>query len=241
MTYKLLWQDQFDKDGYLNSDIWTIETGGNGFGNNEAQFYTNQEKNIYVKDQMLHIVAHKEDYEHRHYTSGKLSTYQKKHIKYGRIEVEAKLPKGSGTWPAIWLLGENKKEVGWPMCGEIDLIEHIGRRPGQFHFSLHTQTFNHKKNNHLTYVYDDLSLLDDFQTYSMEWDEGQISFYINQKLMATFKKSKHATQEDWPYDQPFHLIINLAIGGHWGGAIDESIFPVEFKIKSIKVYERSES
>jgi beta-glucanase (GH16 family) len=241
MTYKLLWQDNFDQDGFLDPDIWTIETGGSGFGNNEAQFYTNQEKNIFVKDHMLHIQAHKENYENRNYTSGKLVTYQKKHIKYGRIEVEAKLPKGKGTWPAIWLLGENKKETGWPLCGEIDLIEHIGRRPGQFHFSLHTKSFNHKNNNHLTYVYEDLSLLDGFQVFSIEWDEKQISFYINNRQMATFKKSKNATVEDWPYDQPFYLIINLAIGGHWGGDIDDNIFPVELNIKSVKVYERSGS
>jgi beta-glucanase (GH16 family) len=196
MTYKLLWQDSFDKDGYLNPDIWTVETGGHGFGNNESQFYTNQDKNVFVKDQMLHITAHKEIYEHKNYTSGKISTYQKKHIKYGRIEVDAKLPKGKGTWPAIWLLGENKKEAGWPLCGEIDLIEHIGRRPGQFHFSLHSKSFNHRTNNHLTYVYEDLALLEGFQKFSIEWDEKQISFYINNKLMATFKKSNGASIED---------------------------------------------
>ncbi len=241
MNYKLLWQDTFEKEGNLDPDIWTIETGGHGFGNNESQFYTNQEKNIFVKDQMLHIAAHKEAYEHRNYTSAKISTYQKKHIRYGRIEVEAKLPKGKGTWPAIWLLGENKKEAGWPLCGEIDLIEHIGRRPGQFHFSLHSKSFNHRKNNHLTYVYEDLSLLEGFQIFSIDWDEKQISFYINNKLMATFKKSNGASIEDWPFDQPFYLIINLAIGGHWGGDIDDQIFPVELQIKSVKVYERSES
>lgn len=239
MTYKLVWQDEF-KEKTLNKDIWNIDTGGRGFGNNEDQFYTDEEKNIFIKDEMLHIVAHKENYENRSYTSGKITTKNKKVIQYGRIEVMAKVPKGKGTWPAIWLLGANIKEVGWPLCGEIDLMEHVGKRPGEFHFSLHSKSFNHRLYNHPTYVHEDLNLLEDFHLYSFDWDEESITFYVDQKHIVTFKKSEHASVEDWPFNHPYYFIINLAIGGNWGGDIDESIFPVEFKIKHVKVYERSE-
>ena len=240
MSYKLLWQDLFDQDKTLNPDIWNIETGGTGFGNNEHQFYTDQEKNLFIKDQTLHIVAHKEDYQTKNYTSAKITTRGKKHIKYGRIEVKAHIPKGRGTWPAIWLLGENVKEVGWPLGGEIDLMEHVGKNPGHFHFSLHSKSYNHIKYNHPTYVYENLSLLDDFHLYRLDWEEDEISFYVDDKHIVTFKKQDGATEEQWPFNKPYFFILNLAIGGNWGGAIDDSIFPVEFKIKYVKVYERSE-
>ena len=239
MAYKLLWQDLFDQEK-LNETIWNIETGGHGFGNKENQFYTNQSKNIFIKDQILHIVAHKEDYENCHYTSGKLTSRHKKHIQYGRVEVAAKIPQGRGTWPAIWFLGENIKEVGWPMCGEIDLMEHVGNNPGYVHFSLHSKEYNHVKQNHPTFIHRDLNLLDDFHTYFIEWDFGYVTFGIDDQAIVTFHQEDKLTDAAWPFNQPFYLILNLAIGGTWGGAIDDSIFPIEFLIKSVKVYERSD-
>lgn len=239
MTNKLVWEELFDQD-QLDLNTWNIDTGGHGFGNNEDQYYTEQEKNLYIKDQILHIVAHKQVYKNRNYTSAKISTKNKKHIKYGRIDVKANVPKGMGTWPAIWLIGENIKENGWPMCGEIDIMEHVGNHEGYFHFSLHSKAFNHKKNNHPTYVYENTNFLEEFHIYRLEWDENSVSFYVDDIHMATFNKPHDATVEQWPFDQPFYLILNLAIGGNWGGYIDDSIFPVAFKIKSIKVYERSD-
>lgn len=240
MSYKLLWQDLFDQGSQLDLATWNIETGGTGFGNKEAQFYTNQEKNLFIKDQTLHIVAHKEAYQGSDYTSAKITTKGKKHIQYGRIEVMAHVPKGKGTWPAIWLLGEDVREVGWPLGGEIDLMEHVGKNPGHFHFSLHSKAYNHIKYNHPTYIHEDLELLNDFHLYRLDWDEDQISFYVDDKHIITFSKESHATEEQWPFNKPYFFILNLAIGGNWGGAIDDSIFPVELKIKYVKVYERSE-
>lgn len=238
MTYKLLWQDEFLKDGQPDDSIWTIETGGHGFGNNEDQFYTAQEKNAYVKDGMLHIVAIKEAYEHRNYTSAKLITKGKKSVGYGKLEVMAKLPKGHGTWPAIWLLGDNIKEVGWPMCGEIDLMEHVGKNPDHIHFSLHSKNYNHHIGNQPTYVFNENKFIDEFHLYQMIWDEKSISFYLDDKHMVTFEKGQKKTDADWPFDQSFYLILNLAIGGWWGGDIDDSMFPVEMLVKYVKVYER---
>ncbi len=240
MSYKLVWQDLFDQNDKLDSNIWNIETGGSGFGNKEDQYYTDEEKNLFIKDNTLHIVAHKENYKEKNYTSAKITTRGKKYIKYGRLDVMAHVPKGRGTWPAIWLLGENVKEVGWPLGGEIDLMEHVGKNPGNFHFSLHSKAYNHNKFNHPTYVHEDLNLLEGFHLYRLDWDENQISFYVDEKHIITFSKKENATIEEWPFDQPFFFILNLAIGGTWGGSIDDSIFPVELKIKYVKAYERSE-
>jgi len=239
MTYKLVWQDLFNQD-HLDESIWNIETGGHGFGNKEDQYYTDQTKNLYIKDQTLHIVAHKETYQDKSYTSAKITTKEKKHIKYGSIYVMAHVPKGKGTWPAIWLLAEDVKNIGWPLAGEIDIMEHVGKDPGSFHFSLHTGAYNHRKNNHKTYVHKNTSLLDGFHLYRLDWDESSISYYVDNEHIVTFDKPDDHSIEAWPFDKPFYLIFNLAIGGTWGGEIDDSIFPVEFKIKYIKVYERSE-
>ncbi len=238
--YNLLWEDQFDQDGKPNPDIWEIQSGGQGFGNNEDQYYTKRLENVYVKNGILHIIGLKEEYEHRHYTSGKLVTYQKKHIQYGKLEVTAKLPKGKGTWPAIWLLGENIKKVGWPLCGEIDLMEHVGKNHGHIHFSLHSERYNHKYFNHPTFIIKDETVSDAFHTYGIEWEEDQISFIFDQKHVVTFHKEVGGTEHEWPFNQPFYLILNLAIGGNWGGEIDNSIFPLDFQISSVKVYERVE-
>ncbi len=239
--YRLLWEDQFKINGKPDDRIWDIQKGGQGFGNNEDQYYTDHLENVYVKDGMLHIVGLKEEYEHRHYTSGKLVTYKKQHIKYGKLEVEAKLPAGNGTWPAIWLLGENIKRVGWPLCGEIDVMEHVGKNHGHVHFSLHSDTYNHKLCNHPTYVIENQRVTDEFHTYGIEWQEQQITFTFDHEKVITFKKEIGDTDREWPFDQPFYLILNLAIGGNWGGVIDDTIFPVEFLIKSVKVFERVDS
>ena len=240
--YELLWEDHFDVDGPVNPDIWNVDVGGSGFGNNEDQFYTNRPENIYCKDSILHIVGRKEDFEHRHYTSAKITTFGKKSIGYGKIEVRAKLPKGKGTWPAIWMLGESiRSGAGWPRCGEIDIIENVGRNPEEMHFSLHSEMYNHKINTHQTYFETVPGILDDFQVFSLIWEENFITFMINDKEYVTFKKGedgRDTTESGWPYIPPYFLIINFAIGGNWGGKIDDSIFPQEFLIDYVKVYER---
>jgi beta-glucanase (GH16 family) len=240
MPYKLLWADLFEHNGQPDPTIWNLIKGGSGFGNNESQFYTDRPKNVFIQDGILNIVAYHEPFEHREYTSAKLTTAKKKTIGYGRVEVVAQLPQGAGTWPAIWFLGNNISEVGWPLCGEIDLMEHIGRNPKHIHFSLHSKTYNFHKNNQPTSIVVQEDIFEGFHTYAMEWDDQHITFLLDEVPYATFTKQSNDTPEQWPFDQGFYLILNLAIGGNWGGAIDDTIFPVSLRIKSVKVYESGE-
>ncbi|MFU8792518.1 MAG: family 16 glycosylhydrolase [Acholeplasmataceae bacterium] len=239
MSYKLVWQDLFDQDGHPNKIFWVHETGGHGFGNHEAQFYTDRLDNSYVKDGHLYIVAKKEDYQKNKYTSAKLTTYQKNHMSSGRIEVMAQLPLGHGTWPAIWLLGENfKSNVDWPLCGEIDLLEHVGHHPNYVHFSLHSKNAYFHLNNQLNKIVFKEGLIKGFHEYSMDWTADSITFYLDKVEQVTFTKKPNATIEDWPFNQPFYLILNLALGGSWGGPIDDAMLPSTFVFKYVKVYEK---
>jgi beta-glucanase (GH16 family) len=240
MGYKLLFEDLFETEGLPNPHIWDIEKGGHGFGNQEDQYYTQRLKNVFIKDGILTITAHKEDYYHRHYTSAKLTTKNKKSISYGRVEVMASLPKGAGTWPAIWFLGDNIQTVGWPQSGEIDLMEHVGKNPEFIHFSLHSEGKNHHIGNQPTAFFKIPGILEGFHEYRMDWDETSIRFYLDGKHYVTFHQHEGDTSIQWPFHQGFYLILNLAIGGTWGGPIDDSIFPVSMKFKYVKVYERSE-
>lgn len=240
MSYQLVWQDLFEKEGKPDEKIWNLEVGGHGFGNDERQFYTDSLKNAFIKDHVLYIKSYQEKYEHRGYTSAKLTTLNKKHIQYGRIEVMAKVPQGAGTWPAIWLLGIDMKEVGWPRCGEIDLMEHVGHNPDVIHFSLHSKTRHHHIKNQPTKVITVPKVTQTFHEYAFDWDEKGITFYLDGVVQASFKKQMGSTVEEWPFDHPFYLILNTAIGGTWGGPIDDSIFPTSFEFKYVKVYERSE-
>ncbi len=240
MKYKLIWQDLFEVDGKPNEAYWVMETGGHGFGNNEQQYYTDELKNVYVKDGILNIVGHKENYQNQSYTSAKITTENKKLIMHGKIEVVAKIPPGNGTWPAIWLLGNQFRTKGWPLCGEIDLMEHVGHHQNIVHFSLHSKTNHFQIKNQFTKVIKQEDLVSQFHAYSMTWSKDEISFFLDDKIQQTFKKTKNSEEDKWPFNQPFYLIINLALGGTWGGKIDDSIFPVTFQIKSVKIYERSE-
>jgi beta-glucanase (GH16 family) len=193
---------------------------------------------VFIKNGILNIVAYKEKHLNREYTSAKLTTLNKKSIKYGRVEVMAKIPEGAGTWPAIWFLGENMREVGWPLCGEIDLMEHVGKNPKHIHFSLHSKSYNFHRHNQPTEVVFKDDIFEGFHEYAMNWDEKSISFELDKVHVATFTKKKNDKVDEWPFDQNMYLILNLAIGGNWGGAIDDSIFPVSIQFKYVKVYER---
>lgn len=240
MGFKLVWKDEFHEEGKPSLEHWHLETGGHGFGNAEAQYYTDRLDNVYVKEGILHIVGKKEAYENCEYTSAKLTTKDKHLIMYGRIEVMAKIPRGLGTWPAIWLLGDNMQEVGWPTCGEIDLMEHVGHNEESIHFSLHALGHHHLIGNQPTCVRKIPGILDDFHEFALEWDPQGISFFLDGKHEVTFLRENYPEMSFWPFDQPFYLILNLALGGTWGGPIDDTIFPVEFLIKYVKVYERSD-
>ena len=233
-NYKLVWEEQF-VGSQLDESIWNFELGNGcpnlcGWGNNELQVYT--KNNHFVKDGYLTIIAKKVDGQ---YSSTRITTKSNKEFKYGRIETRAKLPIGKGIWPAFWMLGSNISEVGWPKCGEIDILEYIGKEPDVIFTSLHTQashgnTINTKKTKIET-------IEEGFHIYAVDWNEQKMDFFVDEKLVYTFNpqlKNEYIKKKK----KNFFIIINMAIGGNFGGPeVDNSIFPQEFIIDYIKVYQ----
>jgi beta-glucanase (GH16 family) len=240
--WELAWSDEFNYTGLPDSTIWSYDTGGHGWGNNEKQFYIEKSiENAYVKDGKLNIVALKKDFEQLHYTSAKLTTYKKKSIQYGKIEVMAKLPGGKGSWPAIWLLPESIRtnEENWPLCGEIDIMEQVGKDPNVVHTSLHTKLYNHKIGTQISHHDTVKNVAGIFHKYGMEWTKAYIKFFIDDTLFFESYKGQNGrvtANEGWPFDKPYYLIVNLAIGGDWGGEIDDAIFPNTMQIDYVRVY-----
>lgn len=230
---KLIWEENFNGK-QLNETIWNFENGDGcpdlcGWGNNENQIYNQQ--NQYLKNGKLIIEA---TLENGIYKSSKITTQNKKSFQYGYIEIKAQLPLGKGLWPAFWMLGNNIKTVGWPKCGEIDILEYVGREPNVIFTSLHTDdshgnTVNTKKT-------EIKSIEKGFHLYAIDWNKDKISFFIDNNLVYTFQP-ENKSESIWPYNQPFYFIINLAIGGNFGGpAVDTTIFPQKFEIDYIKVF-----
>lgn len=231
---QLVWEENFDKKE-LNSDVWNFELGDGcpdicGWGNDEKQLYT--KSNHTISNGILTIEIRKENDK---YSSTRITTAKKKEFQYGRIEAKAKIPVGKGIWPAFWMLGSNIKQVGWPKCGEIDILEYVGREPHIAYTSLHTQdshgnTINTKK----TTISD---IEEGFHVYAIEWTKDKIVFLIDDKEVYTFAPDVK-NENTWPYNQPFYIIINAAVGGNFGGhEIDNTIFPQKFEIDYIKVYQ----
>ncbi len=243
--YNLVWSDEFEYSGLPDSTKWNYDIGGHGWGNNEKQFYLkNSLENSYVKDGKLHITALKKDYEDLHYTSTRLTTYERFLTQYGKIEVMAKLPEGKGTWPAIWMLPETlrTKEEEWPLSGEIDIMEHVGKDPNVVHTSLHTELYNFWKKNQYTHFETLPDVFSGFHLYGIEWSSESIKFYIDNNLFYEATKGengKDTTNEGWPFEKPYYLILNLAIGGNWGGDIDDTIFPSEMLIDYVRIYHQT--
>lgn len=242
--YNLVWSDEFEYSGLPDDTKWNYEVGGNGWGNNEKQFYLEKSlENSFVKEGKLHIVALKKDFENNKYTSARLATYKRFLLQYGKVEVMAKLPKGKGTWPAIWMLPESlrKKEEAWPLSGEIDIMEHVGKDPNMVHVSLHTELYNYWKKNQYTHFEKLPDVFNDFHLYGIEWTPESIRFFIDNKLFYEAIKGENGkviTNEGWPFDKPYFLILNLAIGGNWGGAVDDAVFPSEMLIDYVRIYQQ---
>lgn len=255
--WELVWADDFNEPGLPDPNKWDYETGF--IRNNELQYYTRGRlENARVENGMLIIEARKEPWknaaydpaatrgsrsqEFADYTSASLHTRGKASWTYGRIEVRAKLPSGRGTWPAIWTLGTNIREVGWPACGEIDIMEFVGFNPGVIHGNVHTSRYNHTRG---TGKGDKIAIADAseaFHVYAVEWFADRIDFFVNDKKYFTFENE--GTGDDvWPYDKDQYLILNLAIGGSWGGqkGIDDSIFPQRYYIDYVRVYQKPQA
>ncbi|MDZ4071798.1 MAG: glycoside hydrolase family 16 protein [Sediminibacterium sp.] len=235
---KLIWSDEFNKNGLPDSTKWSYDVGGHGWGNNELQYYTSQQlKNARVEKGMLVIEAHKEKMGENDYTSARLVTKGKADWKYVRIEVRAKLPKGVGTWPAIWMLGTTPK-ITWPDDGEIDIMEHVGYNQGTIHASTHTKKYFHSIGTQMTATVSVPDCSEKFHVYALEWNEENITVLVDNKPYFTFK-NEHTGNDAWPFDKPFHLLLNIAVGGSWGGqkGVDEKVFPQKMWIDYVRVYQ----
>ena len=230
---KLVWEENFNGKT-LNDKVWNIELGDGcpncGWGNNERQLYT--DKNHRLENGNLVITAKKEG---NSYTSTRITTKKKKEFKYGRLEARAKLPTGHGIWPAFWMLGANISELGWPKSGEIDILEYIGREPHTAYTTLHTQDSHGNSINSKKTIIPNIE--EGYHVYAIEWTKDKIDFFVDKDVVYTFQP-EIKNENTWPFDQPFFFIVNMAIGGNFGGPdVDDTIFPQEFLIDYIKVYQ----
>lgn len=237
LVYDLVWSDEFDGDT-LDLEKWNYEINGDGGGNNELQYYTDQ--NTIVEDSLLKIVAKKEDYLGKEYTSSRVtSTFN---FTYGIVEIRTKVPPGTGTWAANWMMPVNTTYGIWPNSGEIDIMEFVGYSPETIHGTIHTKLYNHKDGTQQgDSVYIE-NLVNDFHTYKVEWLPDKLIFSVDDVEYFTFNPGKYQScpeYREWPFDQPFYIILNTAIGGDWGGAagVDDSIFPTTMEIDYVRVYQ----
>lgn len=240
--WKLVWSDEFDTDGAPDLSKWTYDVGNWGWGNNEPQYYTkDRRENARVENGNLIIEAHKNDMGHE-WTSARLTTRGKVSFLYGKIEFRAKSPSKDGTWAAGWLLGdEYRDELSWPYCGEIDVLENIGSEiddetgNGINHASCHTRTYYFKEGTHITAVKEVQDMTNTFHNYTIEWTPDGVKAYLDGEYYYTYDKT--ADELEWPFNKPQNLIVNLAMGGGMGGAIDPSIESQQFILDYVRVYE----
>lgn len=228
----LVWSDEFDVDGAPNPAKWgyDIGTGSGGWGNNEAQYYTSRPENVMVSGGVLKIVAKKENYMGSAYTSARLLTKNKYSFKYGRIEVRAKFPTGAGTWPAAWMLGDNINIVNWPACGETDIAEHLGRDLNKIYGTLHYPGRSGGSANGNTLIVPDATTA--FHNYIVEWSAAEIKIYVDSQLYHTVSNSPSI-----PFNHNFFILLNLAMGGNFGGAIDPAFTMASFEVDYVRVYQ----
>ena len=241
-SWHLVWADEFDKNGLPDASKWNYDTIGNsyGWGNNEAQWYTvANPQNVEIKNGILNITALRENLNGKKYTSTRLTTKNKGDWKYGKIVVRAKMPKGNGTWPAIWMMPTDNVYGEWPKSGEIDIMEHVGSNPDIVLSTSHTEAFNHIIGNQETKNFDLPTATTQFHEFTLEWGENEWRSLVDRKPYFTYK-NKGTGSAAWPYNQKFHLILNLAIGGGLGGTkgIDDRLFPHTFSIDYVRVYQR---
>ena len=256
---ELVWSDEFDQDGPVLQDKWNVETippNNGSWWNGELQFYTDKEDNISVEEGLLKITAKYESYEGKNYTSARINTQDKFEFTYGRVEMRAKLPNWEGMWPAFWLLGANIDEIGWPNCGELDILEHgdyvkdsTSNDPGLISSAVHygPQDYSRQTTNVPGKIFFDTGQerfirsekiiekpFEEYHTYSMQWAPDKIQFFIDEEMHLEFPmQSQHS-----PFDKPFFLLLNLAVGGHWtDGYVASGFTEVTYEIDYVRVYQ----
>ncbi len=236
--YTLAWKDEFDGD-CLNPNDWTHEIGNSGWGNNEWQYYTNEKDNSFLSDGNLIIEAREENYNGADYTSARIITQNKQSFTHGRVDIRAILPEGQGIWPALWMLGENFSSIGWPFCGEIDIMELIGHQPSTVHGTVHWQG-----NGGHTFKGGDYTLpsgekfSDQYHVFSIIWEPGEIKWFVNDNLYYSIDNAQ--VDGNYPFDQDFFFIFNIAVGGNWPGYPDATtVFPQRMTVDYIRVFDKN--
>jgi beta-glucanase (GH16 family) len=248
--WELVWSDEFDYTGLPDATKWDYEVGF--VRNRELQYYTKaRQENARVEDGNLVIEARCEAFPNpgydaaskrwqksrkdAEYTAASLITLNKASWQYGRIEVRAKLPEGKGVWPAIWMMGTDRTKVGWPRCGEIDIMEFVGKAPNLVHGTVH---FPNAEGKHRSSggKLKTVAPYDDFHVYAIEWSKERIDFYFDTKKYFSFDLDKANVGEGNPFRKPFYLLINFAVGGSWGGPVDPAVFPSKYLIDYVRVY-----
>jgi len=247
--FTLVWSDEFSSTNGSAPDStkWTYDLGGSGWGNQELQSYTSRPQNVQIQNDNLVITAIQENYTGadgiaRNYTSARLKTQNLFTQAYGRFEARIKIPKGQGIWPAFWMLGNDITQNGWPKCGEIDIMENIGREPGVIHGSLHGPSMV----AHASDATSTISLpagqnySDDFHIYAIEWEPGTVRFYVDSNNYATFTQAQWQAGGQWVFDHPFFILLNVAIGGNWPGSPDSiTQFPQQMLVDYVRVYTKN--
>lgn len=247
---KRIFEDEFNKpaNSPIDSNKWTAEIGGKGWGNQELQYYTNSTENAYhdgngslvIKAvKLLPPLKLECWYGQCQYTSARLITKKKFDRKFGRFEARIKIPAGQGMWSAFWMLGSNFDEVGWANCGEIDIMENIGREPSTVHGTIHGPGYSGGQGIGAPYNLSKKQIFaDDFHIYATEWTKNKIQFFVDGKLYKTITSNNIPEGKKWVFNDPFFMILNLAIGGNWGGKPnDKTIFPGVMQIDYVRVYE----
>jgi beta-glucanase (GH16 family) len=242
----LIWSDEFDRsNGSLpDPSKWVAISNDSGFGNRELEYYTPRPRNIHEQNGNLVITARRETYSgpdgaSRTYTSARIESRGRFELKYGRIEARIKLPRGQGIWPAFWMLGSNFHSIGWPDCGEVDIMENIGSEPSRVHGSLHGPgysggnplTGNFTLPNHARFS-------DGFHVFAIEWEPQTIRFYVDNVLYETQSADRLPPGKQWAFDHPFYLVLNVAVGGYWPGDPDVTTrFPASMLVDYVRVYQ----
>ncbi len=235
----LVWSDEFDSNGSPDATKWNYNIGNGcpdlcGWGNSESQYYTSRTDNVIIEDGILKIIAKKEDYEGYEYTSARMKTEGDFDFKYGKVEIRAKLPEGGGTWPALWMLGSNITTVGWPACGEIDIMEHRGNAVGTVSSAIHTpSSFGNTVNKGTKFISD---VTTEFHIYSVNWTSEKIEFSIDNIIHYTYNPSIKDSNT-WPFNDNQFIILNVAMGGAFGGTIDPNFMEGTMEIDYVRVYQ----
>jgi beta-glucanase (GH16 family) len=246
--WKLVWSDEFSgpNGSAPNPTIWVYDLGGNGWGNNELEAYTDRRANSRIEDGHLVIEARKEDFtgsDHRarNYTSARIKTLGKKSWTYGRIEARMKLPRGNGMWPAFWMMGDDVDKAGWPNCGEIDIMENVGKEPQTVQGTIHGPGYSGAGGIGKPFSLPDGKVFaDEYHVYGIEWQTNQITWFVDGHEYFTVTPKQLPSGKKWVYDHPHFILLNLAVGGHWPGKPDETTrFPQSLLVDYVRVYQRA--